>query len=102
MDRKRQGKKHEKRQGKKHERATDEHATDAPVPAAVITDDAQALHALLAAYWAALASTAFLQPHPAPLGITGLSALVYWQDYFANPDHLQPRDIPFVRGKIWS
>ncbi len=87
---------------KGHERATDEHATDAPIPAAVTADDAKALHELLTAYWAALASTAFLQPHPAPLGAAGLSALVYWQDYFANPDHLQPQDIPFVRGKIWS
>jgi hypothetical protein len=92
------GKKHRKRP----ERATDEHATDAPAPAAVTTDDPQALHAFLAAYWAALASTAFLRPHPAPLGTAGLSALVYWQSYFENPDHLQPQDIPFVRGKIWS
>ena len=91
-----------KRQKKRHERATVEPATDAPVPAAVITNNAQALHAFLAAYFAALASTEFLRPHPAPLGIAGLSAIAYWQDYFANPDHLQPQDIPFVRGRIWS
>jgi hypothetical protein len=70
-----------------------------PVPAAVTTDDAGALHLLLAAYFAALAA---LKAPPPPLGVAGLNALVYWEEYFANPDHLQPQDIPFVRGRIWS
>jgi hypothetical protein len=77
-----------------------ERATDAPVPAAVATGDPKVLHEFLAAYFAALA-TAF-PPHPPPLGTAGLSALVHWQNYFNNPDHLQPQDIPFVRGRIWS
>jgi hypothetical protein len=89
-----------KRLRKRHERATDEHATDAPVPAAVTTTDEATLYKFLTAYFVALASVQ--QPHPAPLGKAGLTALIYWQDYFDNPDHLQPQDIPFVRGKIWS
>jgi cyanobactin cluster PatC/TenC/TruC protein len=68
-----------------------------PVPSAVT--DAQALHALLAAYFAALAA---LKAPPPVLGMAGLSAFVYWSEYFANPDHLQPQDTPFVRGRIWS
>lgn len=84
---------------KRREHATDEHATDAPVPASVTSDDPHALHALLAAYFAALAA---LKAPPPVLGMAGLSALVYWEQYFADPDHLQPQDIPFVRGRIWS
>jgi hypothetical protein len=85
----------------RHERATDEHATDVPVPAAITTGDPQALHAILAAYFAALAA---IKRPPPPLGAAGLSALVYWQKYFENPDHLFPQDEEhrFVRGLIWS
>jgi len=81
---------------KRREYATDGQATDPAV-------DPKALHDLLAVYYAALAK-GFLQPHPPPLGKAGLTAMVYWQEYFANPDHLQPQDpdFVFVRGKIWS
>jgi hypothetical protein len=72
---------------------------EAPVPAADTIDNAKALHLLLAAYFAALAS---LKAPPPPVPMSGLNALVYWQQYFANPDHLQPQDILFVRGRIWS
>jgi len=93
MGRKRHRKRHVAR--KRHERPT-----DAAVPAAVTTGDPEKLHKILAAFWAALASVN--QPHTPPLGKAGLTALGFWQDYFANPDHLQPQDIPFVRGRIWS
>jgi len=83
----------------RHERATDEHATDAPGPAAGTIDNAKALHDLLAAFFAALAS---LKAAPPRTPLSGLNGLVYWQDYFANPDHLLPQDTPFVRGRIWS
>jgi hypothetical protein len=62
-------------------------------------DDQSTLHLLLAAYFAALAD---LKAPPPPKQVAGLNALLYWQDYFANPDHLQPQDILFVRGRIWS
>jgi hypothetical protein len=78
-----------------------ENATEkeAPVPAAVTTDKASQLHAILAAYFSALAA---LKAPPPALGTAGLNALVYWSEYFANPDHLLPQDTPFVRGRIWS
>ena len=84
-------------------RAKRENGTEkeAPVPAAVTTGDAAALHALLAAYFAALAA---LKAPPPPSQVAGLNALLYWQEYFANPDHLFPQDEEhrFVRGRIWS
>ena len=59
------------------------------------------LHQLLAAYFAALAA---LKAPPPPQQLAGLNAYTYWQDYFANPDHLFPQDEEhrFVRGRIWS
>jgi len=80
----------------KTEEATEK---EAPVPEADTIDDAKALHALLAAYFTSLAS--LKSPPPTP-PLSGLNALVYWQEYFANPDHLLPQDISFVRGRIWS
>jgi hypothetical protein len=89
-----------------YERGTDEHATEgengteneAPVPAALTPSQ---LHQLLAAYFAALAA---LKAPPPPPQVAGLNALLYWQEYFANPDHLFPQDEEhrFVRGRIWS
>jgi hypothetical protein len=80
-------------------RTRHERATDAPVHAADTIDNAKALHDLLAVYFAALAS---LKAPPPKTPLSGLNALVYWQEYFANPDHLLPQDTPFVRGQIWS
>jgi len=84
-------------------RARRENATEkeAPVPAADTIDNAKALHDLLAAYFAALAA---LKAPPPPPQVAGLNALLYWQEYFANPDHLFPQDEEhrFVRGRIWS
>jgi len=71
---------------------------EAPVPAALTPSQ---LHQLLAAYFAALAA---LKAPPPPSQVAGLNALLYWREYFANPDHLFPQDEEhrFVRGRIWS
>jgi hypothetical protein len=68
------------------------------VPAALTPSQ---LHALLAAYFSALAA---LKAPPPPSQVAGINSLLYWQEYFANPDHLFPQDEEhrFVRGRIWS
>jgi hypothetical protein len=72
-------------------------ATEAEDPN--LPDQATQLHAILAAYFSALAS---LKAPPPAVPTSGLNAVVYWADYFAAPDHIPPQDIPFVRGRIWS
>jgi len=69
--------------------------TEGPDP----LDPATQLHLLLAAYFSALAS---LKAPPPAVPKSGLNAVVYWADYFADPDHVPPQDIPFVRGLVWS
>jgi hypothetical protein len=86
------------RAGRARQRRRTEQRRETPVPAALTPSQ---LHQLLAAYYAALAA---LKAPPPPLAVSGLNALVYWQEYFANPDHLFPQDEDhiFVRGRIWS